>query len=52
MSGAELEIESPALLLVGETTGLAERYGWFAPERHVTYKGTQSQRRALSARAV
>ncbi len=47
-----LEIESPALLLVGETTQLAERYGWFAPERHVAYKGTQSQRPALSARAV
>lgn len=47
-----LEIESPALLLVGETTGLAERYGWFAPERHVTYKGAQSRRLALSAHAV
>ena len=43
-----LEIESPALLLVGETTSLAERYGWFAPERHVAYKGTQSERHALS----
>ena len=47
-----LGIESPALLLVGETTGLAERYGWFAPERHVTYKGSQSRRLALDARAV
>ncbi len=47
-----LEIQSPALLLVGATTGLAERYGWFAPERHVTYKGTRSRQNALGPRAV
>jgi uroporphyrin-III C-methyltransferase/precorrin-2 dehydrogenase/sirohydrochlorin ferrochelatase len=47
-----LEIESPALLLVGQTTGLAEQYGWFAPERHVSYKGTRSRQHALSACAV
>ncbi|MDH3418986.1 MAG: siroheme synthase CysG [Gammaproteobacteria bacterium] len=51
-AAAELDIQSPALLLVGETTGLAEQYGWFAPERHVAYKGAQSQRRARPARAV
>jgi len=37
-ASAALEIESPALLLIGATTGLAERYGWFAPERIVVYK--------------
>ena len=40
------------LLLVGETTELAQRYGWFAPERHVTYKGARSQQRALGAGAA
>ena len=34
----ELEIEPPALLLIGETTELAERYAWFAPENVVLYK--------------
>ena len=33
-----LEIESPALLIVGATADLAERYGWFAPNRVVVYK--------------
>ena len=46
-----LDIQSPALLLVGATTGLAERYGWFAPERHVTYKGTRARHNALRSRA-
>jgi uroporphyrin-III C-methyltransferase/precorrin-2 dehydrogenase/sirohydrochlorin ferrochelatase len=30
---AALEIEPPALLIVGETTRYAERYSWFAPSR-------------------
>lgn len=33
-----LAIASPALLLIGATTALAERYAWFAPERVVVYK--------------
>jgi uroporphyrin-III C-methyltransferase/precorrin-2 dehydrogenase/sirohydrochlorin ferrochelatase len=32
-----LAIESPALLLIGATTALAERNAWFAPERVVVY---------------
>jgi uroporphyrin-III C-methyltransferase/precorrin-2 dehydrogenase/sirohydrochlorin ferrochelatase len=51
-AATELDIQSPALLLVGKTTGLAEQYGWFAPERHVAYKGARSQRRTPSVRAV
>lgn len=51
-AAAELDIQSPALLLVGETTRLAERYGWFAPERHVAYKGAVSRRHASRARVV
>jgi len=51
-AAAELDIQSPALLLVGATTSLAEQYGWFAPERHVAYKGTVSQRHAHRPRAV
>jgi uroporphyrin-III C-methyltransferase/precorrin-2 dehydrogenase/sirohydrochlorin ferrochelatase len=35
-----LEIKSPALLLIGETTRFAERYAWFAPGRLVVYKGS------------
>jgi uroporphyrin-III C-methyltransferase/precorrin-2 dehydrogenase/sirohydrochlorin ferrochelatase len=30
-AGAALEVRAPALLLVGETTRLAERYRWFVP---------------------
>jgi uroporphyrin-III C-methyltransferase/precorrin-2 dehydrogenase/sirohydrochlorin ferrochelatase len=30
---AALEIEPPALLIVGETTRYAERYSWFAPSK-------------------
>jgi uroporphyrin-III C-methyltransferase/precorrin-2 dehydrogenase/sirohydrochlorin ferrochelatase len=41
-AAAALEIESPALLLIGATTPLAARYGWFAPERIVVYKSAQS----------
>ena len=32
-----LAVESPALLIVGETSRLARRHGWFAPNRLVTY---------------
>ena len=34
------DVRPPALLLIGETTSLAERYSWFAPERLVRYKNT------------
>ena len=30
---AALEIEPPALLIVGETTRYADRYSWFAPSK-------------------
>jgi len=46
-----LEITSPALLLVGATTGLAARFGWFAPERHVHYKSDETKRLERQARA-
>jgi uroporphyrin-III C-methyltransferase/precorrin-2 dehydrogenase/sirohydrochlorin ferrochelatase len=49
-ASAELDVESPALLLVGATTELAARYRWFAPEGFVHYKGgyhAQSQRQRL-----
>ena len=32
-----LGVESPALLIVGETSRFARRHGWFAPHRLVTY---------------
>jgi uroporphyrin-III C-methyltransferase/precorrin-2 dehydrogenase/sirohydrochlorin ferrochelatase len=46
-----LEITSPALLLVGATTGLAARFGWFAPERHVHYKSERTKRLERQATA-
>jgi siroheme synthase len=42
----DLEIAPPALLLVGETTKLAERYAWFAPESLVLYKDEATERLA------
>jgi len=42
----ELEIEPPALLLIGETTELTERYAWFAPENVVLYKSRTTGRLA------
>ena len=42
----ELDIKPPALLLIGETTELAERYAWFAPENVVLYKNTATGRLA------
>ncbi|MFL2546862.1 MAG: siroheme synthase CysG [Candidatus Rariloculaceae bacterium] len=42
----DLEITPPALLLVGETTKLAERYAWFAPEALVLYKNKTNKRLA------
>ncbi|MGI9260376.1 MAG: siroheme synthase CysG, partial [Gammaproteobacteria bacterium] len=32
------DVRPPALLLIGETTSLATRYSWFAPESLVRYK--------------
>jgi uroporphyrin-III C-methyltransferase/precorrin-2 dehydrogenase/sirohydrochlorin ferrochelatase len=32
-----LDVQSPALLLIGPTTVYAERFGWFAPEQVVVY---------------
>ncbi|HEY5624472.1 MAG TPA: siroheme synthase CysG [Gammaproteobacteria bacterium] len=32
------DVRPPALLLIGETTALAERYSWFAPDALVRYK--------------
>jgi uroporphyrin-III C-methyltransferase/precorrin-2 dehydrogenase/sirohydrochlorin ferrochelatase len=43
----KLKVKPPALLLVGETTQLAERYSWFAPERFVLYKSTGKQLKTL-----
>jgi len=40
----ELKVKPPALLLVGKTTQLAQRYAWFAPERFVLYKSSNKQR--------
>ncbi len=42
----DLEIAPPALLLVGKTTKLAERYAWFAPESLVLYKDETTERLA------
>jgi len=42
-AASELAIQSPALLIIGATTPLAERYGWFAPERVVVYKSQATE---------
>ena len=47
-AASKLEIKSPALLLVGETTKFAERYAWFATESLVVYKGSGSKAAPLA----
>ena len=42
----ELKAKPPALLLIGETTQLAQRYAWFAPESVVSYKNSSDDRLA------
>jgi len=44
-----LDIQSPALLLIGATTGLAEHNGWFAPERVVVYKNEANMHKKRAA---
>ncbi len=44
----KLEIDPPALLLVGETTKFAERYAWFATEGLVVYKGSGTEQEPLA----
>jgi uroporphyrin-III C-methyltransferase/precorrin-2 dehydrogenase/sirohydrochlorin ferrochelatase len=43
---AALSIKPPALLIVGDTAGFAERYSWFAPSRVETFEAEQTQGRA------
>jgi len=43
---AELAIEPPALLIVGETTRFAERYSWFEPSRVETFEDESAHARA------
>jgi uroporphyrin-III C-methyltransferase/precorrin-2 dehydrogenase/sirohydrochlorin ferrochelatase len=43
---AALEIEPPALLIVGETTRYAERYSWFAPSTILHFGNDSAEARA------
>ena len=43
---AALEIEPPALLIVGETTRYAERYSWFAPSKIEHFSDESADRQA------
>lgn len=43
---AELKIESPSLIVVGPTSGYAERYAWFAPGRVEVYAKDAADRLA------
>jgi len=43
---AALAIRPPALLIVGETTRFAERYGWFEPSKVETFGGESAEARA------
>jgi uroporphyrin-III C-methyltransferase/precorrin-2 dehydrogenase/sirohydrochlorin ferrochelatase len=43
---AALAIQPPALLLVGETTRFAERYGWFEPSNVEIFGGKSAEARA------
>jgi uroporphyrin-III C-methyltransferase/precorrin-2 dehydrogenase/sirohydrochlorin ferrochelatase len=42
-AATDLDVQSPALLLIGATTPLAERFGWFAPEKVVVYKSAATE---------
>lgn len=43
---AALDIQPPALLIVGETTRFAERYSWFEPSRLEVFEGESTRNRS------